>query len=127
MPVEDVDITMIMKKAVANLYGRLIKKAIGLGTVTWDDLKGASVKPIAKVEYKKQISEKAKAVGDMLLAMAGGDKEAASTLLQSFSRFVDKNGKEHAAKSIRDLSDAWADKIMPKVQKAYLEYQEAMK
>ena len=127
IPIEDVDITMIMKKAKANLDGRLIRKAIGFGNVTWEELKGANIQPAAKVEYKKQISEKAKAIGNMLFEMAGGDKEAASALLQQYSKFTDKEGKEHYAKSIRDLSEAWADKILQKVQKGYLSYQEAMK
>lgn len=126
VPVEDVDITMIMKKAVANLYGRLIKRVVGFGNVTWEELRAGNVKPAAKVEYKKRVSEKAKAIGDMLLEMAGGDKDAASALLQEYSRFKDKDGKEHCARSIADLSDAWAEKLLPKIQKVYTEFQNSL-
>ena len=77
-----------------------------------------------QAEPKKPVGEKARAVGDMLLEMAGGDKEAASALLQQYSKFTDKEGKEHYARSVRDLTEAWADKILPKVQKGYMAYQQ---
>jgi len=123
IPIEEVDITMVMKKAIANLYGRLIKRVVGLMGVSWENLDSAGIKPAAKVEYKKKISEEAKKIGEMVLEMAGGDKEGAKKMLQSLSEF-EKNGRKYYASSVSDLSEAWAKKLLPKVEKAHKEWKE---
>jgi len=118
---EDVDITVVMKKAVTNLFGRLIDRAIGLGGTNWKELEALGIKPSAKIEYK-QTSQAAKEVGKMILDMAGGDTTAASKMLQEFTRFKGKDGKEVSISSVAQLSEVWAQKILPKVQKAYDEW-----
>jgi len=122
-PVEEVDFTNVIKKAVANLYGRLIKRVVGLMGVSWDDLEKAGIKPAAKVEFKekKPLSAEAQKIGAMILEMAGGDKEAAKEMLRSLSEF-EKNGKKYSVSSVADLSEAWAKKLLPKVEKEYNEW-----
>ena len=122
-PVEEVDFANVIKKAVANLYGRLIKRVVGLMGVSWDDLEKAGIKPAAKVEFKekKPLSPEAQKIGAMILEMAGGDKEAAKEMLKSLSEF-EKNGQKYFVTSIRDLSEAWAKKLLPKVEKEYNEW-----
>ncbi len=119
---EDVDITVVMKKAVTNLFGRLIDRAIGLGGTSWQELGALGIKPGAKVEYKQE-SAAAKEIGKMIMDMVGGDTAAASKMLQEFTRFKGKDGKEVSISSIAQLSDAWAQKILPRVKKAYDEWQ----
>jgi hypothetical protein len=122
-PIEDVDFANVIKKAVANLYGRLIKRVVGLMGVSWDDLVKAGIKPAAKVEFKekKPLSPEAQKIGAMILEMAGGDKEAARLMLKSLSEF-EKNGQKYSVSSVADLSEAWAKKLLPKVEKEYNEW-----
>ena len=41
--IEEVDMANIKKKAVTNLYGRLIKRLLGIGSVDFDDLSEAGI------------------------------------------------------------------------------------
>ena len=122
-PVEEVDFANVIKKAVANLYGRLIKRVVGLMGVSWDDLEKAGIKPAAKVEFKekKPLSPEAQKIGAMILEMAGGNKEAAKLMLKSLSEF-EKNGQKYSVSSVAELSEAWAKKLLPKVEKEYNEW-----
>jgi len=126
-PIEDVDFANVIKKAVTNLYGRLIKRVVGLMGVSWEDLDKAGIKPGAKVDFKekKPLSPEAKKIGELILEMAGGDNEAAKKMLQSISEFQTKDGKSHYASSVTELSELWAKKLLPKVQKAYFDWKTA--
>jgi hypothetical protein len=122
-PIEEIDFPNIIKKAVANLYGRLIKRVIGLMGITWDDLKAVGIEVTQEVKYKekKPLSPEAQKIGAMILEMAGGDKEAAKSMLRSLSEF-EKNGQKYSVSSVADLSEAWAKKLLPKVEKEYNEW-----
>jgi len=124
-PIEDVDFANVIKKAVTNLYGRLIKRVVGLMGVSWEDLDKAGIKPGAKVDFKekKPLSPEAKKIGELILEMAGGDKEAAGKMLQKFSEFKSKDGKVHSVSSVAELSENWAKQLLPKVEKAYQDWQ----
>ena len=124
-PIEEVDFANVIKKAVTNLYGRLIKRVVGLMGVSWEDLDKAGIKPGAKVDFKekKPLSPEAKKIGELILEMAGGDKEAAGKMLQKFSEFKSKDGKVHSVSSVAELSENWAKQLLPKVEKAYQDWQ----
>jgi hypothetical protein len=128
--IQNVDMANIRRKAVTNLYSRLIKRVIGLMGVTWEDLAAAGIKKddLAKVEYrggqqgggpagKPKISEDALArldkVWKKLLEMSGGDKAKASAELDRLASFGDKKVTDIS----QITSDAWANTLYGKVKK----------
>lgn len=131
-PIEDVDMANIRRKAVTNLYNRLIKRVIGLMGVTFDDLAQIGIKRehVARVEYQagraraeKEISEEGKEVrtklGDMLMRMANNDKAAAAKLLEKYSTWMDDEKKEHKASSLAVMSEKWIRSTYGKAKKDY--------
>jgi len=133
--VPDVDMANVRRKAVTNLYNRLIKRVIGLMGVTFADLEaaGISLKAVAKVEYKggAQKAEAAANLPDdakkkrddiwsMLMEIAVGDEDTAKSLLMTISSFKDKDGKEHKLEDISRLtSEKWIASLYGKVKKEY--------
>jgi hypothetical protein len=130
--IEDVDAANIRRKAVTNLYSRLIKRVIGLSGVTADDLKAAGIDPgkIGKIEYRgggqrsqAELTPEEKDVraklGNMLLMMANNDKAEASKLLEKYSFWKDGDGKEHSASSLEKMSAKWIQSTYGKAKKDY--------
>jgi len=130
--VHEIDMANIRKKAVTNLYSRLIKRCIGLMSVTTEDLKeaGLDTRKIQGIKYKSG-SQKAKAglsakgkeiqqkLGDMLLMMANNDKKRARELLVQYSAWKDKDGKEHFADSLVKMTEKWLMTTYGKVKKDF--------
>jgi len=130
--IEDVDMPNIRRKAVTNLYGRLIKRVIGLMGVTMDDLKasGMDTTKIQKVEYKAGAQKTSdltpegkdlKAQLDMmLLRLANNDAKAAAELLKKFSFWKGKDdGKEHFVTDSAKLSEKWLSSTYGRVKAEY--------
>jgi len=136
IPVEEVDVANIRRKAVTNLHNRLIKRLVGLMSVTFDDLKkaGLNVSKIQKIEYRSgkkktertlslQALELREKTWKMLMDLALGDEAQALTLLEEYSKVTTtKNGKERTyyAKSPEDLkSEKWIQVTYGKVKEAW--------
>jgi len=130
--VHDVDMANIRKKAVTNLYSRLIKRCIGLMSVTTEDLieAGLDIKKIQGIKYnsgsqkaKARLSAKGKEVqqklGDMLLMMANNDEKKAKELLAQYSAWKDDDGKEHYADSFQKMSEKWLMTTYGKAKKDF--------
>jgi hypothetical protein len=133
--VPDVDMANVRRKAVTNLYNRLIKRVIGLMGVTFDDLAQAGIKKeqLGKVEYRggaqkaeaaanlpDDAKKKRDAIWSMLLEIAVGDEDEAKGLLMSISSFKDKDGKEHKLEDISRLtSEKWIASLYVKVKKEH--------
>jgi len=131
-PIEDVDMANIRRKAVTNLYNRLIKRVIGLMNVTFDDLRASGIDPekLGKVEYvagreraEAEITPEGKELrtklGDMLMRLANNDKALAVKLLEKYSLWKDKDGKEHKASSLANMSEKWIRTTYGRVKKEY--------
>jgi len=136
--IAEVDMANIRRKAVTNLYSRLIKRVIGLMGVTFADLTLAGIDPaaIVKVEYKTGaqkagqvtgLSEEGKTMKQkleaMLLLMANKDKAVATKLLEKYSyweTFEEKNGQKvkvpHFASDISRMSEKWLAKTFEKAK-----------
>lgn len=133
-PMEQVDKANIRRKAVTNLYNRLIKRVIGLMNLTLDDLKnaGLDVSKLQKVEYRKG-SQKAEqslskidikrrnAIWDMCLQLASGDEVAAKETIKEHSKFTTKKeGKEVYADDIKGLTTSrWISMTLKNVKDAF--------
>jgi len=136
IPVEEVDVANIRRKAVTNLHNRLIKRLVGLMSVTFDDLKkaGLNTSRIQKIEYKSgkkktertlspQALELREKIWKMLMDLALGDEAQALALLEEYSKFtVTKDGKEktYYAKSLEDLkSEKWIQATYGRVKETW--------
>lgn len=129
-PIEEVDMANIRRKAITNLYTRLIKRVIGLMNVTFDDLKlsGMDTSKISKIEYRggsqkteKTASEtdkkKQKELWDMLINYTGGDDEYARQLLKEHSAFKAKDGNDVEGRDdVKYLTGKWLNFTFKKVK-----------
>ena len=128
--IQEVDMANIRRKAVTNLYSRLIKRVIGLMGVTWDDLGQASIKreSLQKVEYRGGAQgggpAKSSALSPdhlarrektwkLILELKGSDAKEASALLDKLASFGDKKVTDISQIS----SDKWVDALYGKVKK----------
>lgn len=132
-PMEDIDLTMIKKKAGTNLKNRLVKSICGLLNVTMDDLKaaGLNVDKIKKIEYKSgrqkreaTLSKEAKQLRDKLWGwiqeLTAGAPEAARAVLEKHSAFKGRDDKIVTAKSKEDLtSEKWIKATYGRVKAEY--------
>lgn len=133
LPADEIDITVIMKKASTNCETRLIKKCVGLSNVTFDDLTEASldISKITKVEYKKgakkasaQLTDRAKEkrteLWKWLMEMTAGNEAEAKAKLKEFSAFKGREGEDKFVDDIDRLnSEKWIHGIHAKVKKEY--------
>jgi len=135
LPIEDVDMNMIRKKAVTNLYNRLIKRLAGLVNIETDELKaaGIDISKITKVKFRsgkkkeerklsKEALKKREKLWNICLELVAGNEAEAFAKLTKFSSFtVDK--KIFKAEKLEDLkSDKWIDATYSRAVKEYEEY-----
>ena len=132
LPLSEIDVPNVRKKAATNAMGRAIRKILGLA-FTWDELeaafrsRGKTTGGIAGVTYGGKSAEK-RATGrgadsaiklklaNAVLQLANGSTEDARDLLRGYSSFVDKEGREKFATSVRDMTDRWAESTWGKVK-----------
>jgi hypothetical protein len=128
--IAEVDMANVRRKAVTNLYNRLIKRVIGLMGVTFDDLGQAGIKKeqLGKVEYRggaqrAEISPEGKdtkaKLWNILLMMANNDKVQAAKLLEKYSLWLDAEKKEHKANDINKMSEKWINTTYGKAKTDY--------
>ena len=127
-PIEEVDMANIRRKAVTNLYTRLIKRVIGLMNVTFDDLKiaGIDITKISKIEYRggtqkieatEADKKKQKELWDLLLQYTGGADEVARDVLKKQSSFEAKDGKSVEGKDdVKYLTGKWLNFTLKKIK-----------
>ncbi|MFA5542738.1 MAG: hypothetical protein WDA47_03130 [Bacilli bacterium] len=128
--IEDVDMANIKRKAVTNLYNRLIKRVVGLMNVTVDDLvaAGLDVKKIPKIDYKKgsqkvaktftpAYQEKLQKIRDIANRLAQGNEEIARKAIKEASYFKLKDGKEVFAENVSQLTtEKWIDITLNRIE-----------
>jgi hypothetical protein len=133
LPMANVDMANIRRKAVTNLYSRLIKRVTGLMGVTWEDLERAGITKEAtqKVDFKsgkKKVEanlspgalEKRSEIWRICLELSNANEAEAKKILAKISSFKDKDGKEHHIDDIANLtSEKWIEKIYARAMKLY--------
>ena len=129
-PVEDVDMANIRRKAVTNLYSRLIKRVVGLMSVTEEDLKeaGIDVSKIKRIEYKsgskktektatEDEKKKQKELWNMLVQHTGGADDVARDILKEQSGFKAEDGKVVEGKTdVKYLTGKWLNFTYKKIK-----------
>lgn len=125
---EDVDMTDIKKKAVTNLYVRLIRRCLGISNVSENELTAAGIdlSKVARVEYdaekrkKPDLPPEAKtrkdAIRNILNVLSNGDETKSRAILKDATYF--KSGdKEVFAETVEDLrTEKWVNAIYGKMK-----------
>lgn len=126
---EEVDLTNVRKKAVTNLYNRLIKRMTGILNVTVDDLKlaGLDLSKIPGLDYEEGKAKREAALSNgsksqreelakIAKLMSENDAEERAWL-KKLSLFVDSEKKEHFIESIQQLtSEKWIASLLGKAK-----------
>lgn len=130
----EVDMPNVRRKAVTNLYNRLIKRVTGLINVTLDDLKAAGfdTSKMFSITYRsgterasQRLSEaalaKRKLMWDKCLEMAAGDEQEAALILKKVTYF--KSGEdEKFCMDIKDLkTEKWIYSSYGRLKKLWAE------
>jgi hypothetical protein len=115
--IENVDAANIRRKAVTNLYSRLIRRMTGLMNVTLQDLVEAGFKPeeLPAVVYKKggekakiELSEDAKgqaqAIKEIAWILSDGDAKLAAAAIKQSSKFALPDKTEKFAETVDQLT-----------------------
>lgn len=130
---KEVDLMDIMKAAYANFEARAVKQLLGMGNLTWDDVKDGGIDKgkAAKVEYNKgsqggqvkgdeKTEEMRNKIGNMILDMFNGDIGMAKVGLVGYTEWTDKDNGKHAGKdSVKYLTVKQIPGIYGKVKKEY--------
>jgi hypothetical protein len=137
LPLSEIDLTDIKKKAMTNFLNRGIKSLLGL-SYSWDEIENISNKKInrtggAKIEYSsgsqgsknetKESKDLRVEIDKMLLDINMGDKVAASENLELLTRW-EKDGTKYKGKfNVKDLHEKGVPIIYGRVKKLYEEFQ----
>lgn len=131
--IEEVDQTDIIRKSATNLNNRLIKRCVGLVSVTFEDLKaaGLDIAKIQKISYEegkqrteKELSAKAKEMRDqiwkMLIELTAGVEAEALLRLGQFSAFKKDDQTIKKASRLEDLrTEGWIKSTYYRVKAEY--------
>lgn len=136
VPLSEIKVADVMKKAITNAKGRATRKILGL-SFTWEEVKanfaraGKKAGDMVAVQYKGKSGERNTTTGkgtvnatktelaNKIFAMCEGNQEDAAEMLYSYSKFNTKDGNERGARSVKDMSDKWAEKTLEKVNEVY--------
>lgn len=134
-PVSEIDRNDVKKAALTNLIGNGITRMLGIRNMTWEEVKAGGIdqSKTPKINYgtaemSEDVKEQRKKLGEMLMKMAGGNKDIASKMLVEFTSFVAKDGKEVAGKdSITKLSEKAIPVTYGKVKEKYEDWKKKNK
>lgn len=106
LPLSEVDVPSVKQKAITNLLNHCAIRALGLKSITLNDLKeaGMDINQIGKVTFGKGKSggatvdtdtkNKQAELGNILLSIAGGDRMVVEDMLEDITKFPGRDGKE---------------------------------
>jgi len=128
LPLSEIDMTDVKKKALTNFFNRGLKSLLGL-SFTWEEIAEITKGKITalkctKVEHDKagsdtpETTEKRKGIMDMILDMCGGVEMAAKQALIAYTAWTNGDGKKIPGKdSVKQLSEKQVPIIYEKVKK----------
>ena len=128
LPPSEVDAGDILKASITNTQANGISAILGIRNLTWDEIKGIDKSKTGKVKYgKSEMSDEAKdlkaEIKKMLTEMAIASKTDFSKLLQLYTTFTGKDGKEVMGKSkLEDISEKAMPVTYGKVKTVYEEF-----
>lgn len=110
LPMEEIDETNIMKKAISNMIANGVPRLLGMADLTYEDLEAAGIdrQAVGSVKFKGKggsaagkeqkwtanDQQRSTELGQMLMAMADNEGERAAELLEEFTAFEGRDGKQ---------------------------------
>lgn len=142
LPLSEIDLTDIRKKAMTNFFNRLIKTLLGL-SYTWEEIAEITGGKITRekctgVTYDKgkqggkadtdaKTPEKRASIRKWILDMCHGDAEIAKDLLADKTKWTDPKGAQVAGKrNVDDLSEKQVIYLYSKLEKEYKEFEKKL-
>lgn len=134
LPLSEIDEGTIRKAAWTNAFVNGVKRLLGLGGLTWDDLAQYGLKPSAERRVKHtgrepltdEQRQRARQIGEYLLAKHNGNKEAAANELKMLTTFsVTENGKKKTIQgktSVSELTGKQVDRLWNELKGAIQEF-----
>ena len=126
---DKVDVTDVKKKAMTNFMGRSIKRLLGLGNVTEEELVMAKLDPkkIEKVDYKKgRKTDEANAspelkkvrgeIDSIATFLSAGDAEAKAGYIRSASYFKSGEKEMFQTEAAAFTSERWAATTLGRIR-----------
>ena len=127
LPLSEVNLNAVRKKAVTNAQNRAVKGILGLGGLTWAEVRSAGVKTggVSSVAYAGRKSPAQKPSGKAFLKkvrvdLAAADGVSVERALREYSEVVGKDGKPRWARSVDEMSEAWVRKALEKAERVWL-------
>jgi hypothetical protein len=139
LPLSEINVGNVRKKAVTNAKGRATRKLLGIyySTEEVQAAFGSAGGTVAAVSYggksapaagKGTMNTCKAEIGNWILAIVEGDREAAGGMLERLTEFTAKDGKSvKGVRSIADLSDRRAEVTHHKVKELYAKHMEQLK
>lgn len=145
LPISEVDLNNVKKKALTNFLNRGLKSMIGL-SFSWDEIKeftGGKITSatVQNVDYGKpgggggkepdseELKAKKKRLGNMILEMCNGNKEAASKYLMELTTFTPKGATEpiKGKSSMNYVSENQVNMLLGQLDKQYKTFKDDQK
>lgn len=139
LPLSEIDIPNVRKKAITNAKARATKKILGL-SFTREEMDaalsgaGKAAAAVSQVSYggksevrqatgKGKVNDTKRRIGEMILEMCDGDKVMAGNLLEGYTEFQGRDGNMVRGKrSVADLTDRQAEVVIKKVEEEYKKF-----
>lgn len=133
LPLSEMSLPKLQMMAVTRAQSRVVQKLVGLGGVTWEEVRGAignKAERVAKVDFTASKAKREDRGGqaggspktqllNMLQDLAGWDQQDPKELLKLYTTFRTKEGEERYCSNPDKLSDGWAAKTLEKVRKVW--------
>ena len=132
VPPSEIDRASVKKSAITNCIGNGITRILGIRNLTWEELNasGINADSSGKVERKTMDTDtkgKLDELIEMLMEMAGQDKDKCADLLEQYTAWTNKKGEE--VKGRRSFTALTAKQIpitLKKVKQDYDEFVDSM-
>lgn len=129
IPWSEVNLNNVAKKALTNAKGRALKKILGLGGMTWDDVRSAGVDRgrTAAVDYSRGRGASATApassakvqLQNMIVDLEAWTGNSREQLLDELCGFNDTKTGKRRSPSFDTITENWAVRSLSAVKKAW--------
>jgi hypothetical protein len=130
IPLSEVNLNTVRKKALTNAQSRAVKAILGLGGLTWKEVQGAGIgkHSLPSVDYsKKKVAENSNQpterdsrkirLSNMLFDMASFEDVPFERVLRRYTEFRGDDGQARWAQSVDQMSDAWVARTLEQVER----------
>ena len=130
IPLSEINLNTVRKKAVTNAQSRAVKAILGLGGLTWKEVRDAGVRKdgLASVNYTKpksapngkqtteRDSQKIR-LSNMIFDLASFEDVPFERVVRRYTEFRGDDGQVRWAQSVDQMSEAWVARTLERVER----------